>query len=72
MEMIQVTKLDKWSSDNGKISDIVDKQKLLRMEIIKIKENTPEGQKRLNRIDKELNELNKRLMKQLYIEMIKN
>lgn len=63
-------KLDMTSDvTNGEISDIVDKQKLLHMEIIKIKENTPEGQKRLNRIDEELNELNKRLMKQLYIKM---
>ena len=53
---MQVMKLDMTSDvTNGEISDIVDKQKLLHMEIIKIKENTPEGQKRLNRIDEELN-----------------
>ena len=48
-----------------KISGIVDKQKLLHLELIKISENTPEGQGRLKQIDNELLELNKQLMRQL-------
>ena len=48
-----------------KISGIVDKQKLLHLELIKIGENIPEGQGRLKQIDNELLELNKQLMRQL-------
>ena len=48
--------------DNDKISDIVDKQNSLRLEIITVKENTSQGQKRLHQIDDELCELNKQLI----------
>ena len=59
------------TSTNGKISEIVDKQKLLHLELIEINENAPEGQRRLKQIDSELLELNKQLMKQLSLDINK-
>lgn len=48
--------------DNTKLTETDYKIKTLREEIITVKENTPEGQKRLKEIEAELNNLNKGLL----------